>query len=130
MKGEFINSRPIYQQIIDQVKMSIAKGELEPGERVLSVRDLALQFKVNPNTMQKSLAKLEDLGYLYSERTSGRYVTGDLALIERLKAEIPSKITDKFVTDMVECGLEPTNIPDFVRTHIERSMPNGQHIRN
>ncbi|MCL2851431.1 MAG: GntR family transcriptional regulator [Defluviitaleaceae bacterium] len=130
MMSEFDNNQPIYQQIVEQIRLSIAKGELSPGAKVASVRDMALRFRVNPNTMQKSLAKLEDMGYLHSERTSGRFVTDDLALIETLKAEIPSKITGKYVSDMTEFGIAAGDIPNFVRTYIERGGPYGQRTGN
>jgi len=114
MKGSFDNSQPIFRQIIDQILLAIATGELAPGAKVASVRDMALESKVNPNTMQKSLAKLEEMGYLYTERTSGRYVTQDTALIESLKAKLPTQITEKYVNDMLECGQNPEAILKYV----------------
>jgi len=120
MKGNFDNSQPIFRQIIDQVLLAISTGELVPGAKVASVREMALEFKVNPNTMQKSLAKLEEMGYLYTERTSGRYVTQDIAIIESLKSRLPTQITEKYVADMLECGLGPEGILEYVRHHIRK----------
>ena len=71
------NNQPIYLQIMDRVRRKIVSGEWRAGDRVPPVRDLALEFGVNPNTMQRSLAELERDGLLFSERTSGRYVTRD-----------------------------------------------------
>jgi len=125
MKGSFDNSQPIFRQIIDHMLQSIASGELSPGSKVASVRDLALEYRVNPNTMQKSLAKLEEMGYLYTERTSGRYVTQDYALIESLKSRLPVQVTEKYVKEMQECGIAPQDIPQYVNSELGRVSSNG-----
>ena len=128
MKGQFDNSQPIFKQIIDQILQEIATGQLAPGDKVAPVREMALDFKVNPNTMQKSLAKLEEMGYLFSERTSGRFVTKDLDKIMALKSTLPAQITEKYVQDMLECGILPADIPSHVKNHLnqlERKAQNG-----
>jgi len=120
MKGQYDNSQPIFRQIIDCILLSIATGELPPGGKVAPVREMALEHKVNPNTMQKSLAKLEEMGYLFTERTSGRYVTHDINLIESLKAVLPAQITEKYVADMQECGIAADEIPRHLEKYLER----------
>jgi len=120
MKGSFDNTQPIFRQIIDQILLTIATGELSPGDKVAPVREMAQAYKVNPNTMQKSLAKLEEMGYLFTERTSGRYVTQDCELIESLKAKLPAQITEKYVADMLECGIAEQDIPGYVKNYIDR----------
>ena len=125
MKGHYDNSQPIFRQIIDRILLSIATGEMPPGGKVAPVREMALAHKVNPNTMQKSLAKLEEMGYLFTERTSGRFVTGDLGLIESLKTKLPAQITEKYVADMLECGTKPKDIPGHLKNHLERTGQNG-----
>jgi len=109
---------------------AIAKGDLAPGAKVASVRDLALQHNVNPNTMQKSLAKLEEMGYLYTERTSGRYVTQNLAVVEQLAARVPEKIIGDFVAQMIDFGMAAPDIPGRVSDYIERMDYNGKNIGN
>ena len=69
MKFEFDNNIPIYIQLVEQLKIYIISGKIKPGERLPSVRDLALQTKVNPNTMQKALVELEELNLIYTENT-------------------------------------------------------------
>ena len=91
---------PIYMQIMNNVREAIASGELAPGERVASVRELAGEFEVNPNTMQRALNELEREGLLVSERTSGRFVTKDAALIGELKKRMASEAADKFRREM------------------------------
>ena len=119
------NRLPIYQQIIDSILLSVARGELRPGEKVAPVREMAADFKVNPNTMQRSLAKLEDMGYMYSERTSGRFVTQDLGMVARLKAQIPEQITGRYVEEMLVFGMDKAEIGEYVRSYIERVNGNG-----
>lgn len=68
MQFEFENNIPIYIQLMEQMKLQIIAGELKPGDRIPSVRELAMVHKVNPNTMQKALSELEDAGLIYTER--------------------------------------------------------------
>ena len=70
----FNNERPIYIQLVETIRVQIVSGKLKSGERLPSVRELALTAKVNPNTMQKALAELEDEGLVYTERTNGKFV--------------------------------------------------------
>ena len=120
MNTEFDNKQPIYQQIIDRIMLEIAKGELAPGSKVSPVREFAADFKVNPNTMQKALSKLEEMGYMYTERTSGRYVTQDATLIESLKASLPTEITAKYVREMEDHGISSETIPAYVAEYISK----------
>jgi len=127
MKTNFDNKQPIYQQIIDRILISIATGQLVPGEKVASVRVMALYYSVNPNTIQKSLAKLEEMGYLHTERTSGRYVTTDATAIAALKSRIPDSIISSFVDEMTDFGIAKSEIPSYVSKYIERVDKNGQN---
>ena len=77
MQWQFSNDAPIYTQLIQQVKVGIVTGAFPPGERLPSVRDMATEAGVNPNTMQRALAELERDGLVYSQRTAGRFVTED-----------------------------------------------------
>ena len=83
MKWQFSNDAPIYSQLIAQIKVGIVSGAFPPGERLPSVRDLATEAGVNPNTMQRALTELERDGLVYSQRTTGRFVTEDQAMAER-----------------------------------------------
>lgn len=120
MKPKFNNSSPIYQQLIDMIKVLISKGDYAPGVKVSSVRELAVEFGVNPNTMQRALAKLEEMGYLYTERTSGRYVTKDLVVISQLKSEILADIMDEFVMKMQAAGIETADVVAYLKAYVER----------
>ena len=85
MKWQFSNDAPIYSQLIAQIKVGIVSGAFPPGERLPSVRDLATEAGVNPNTMQRALTELERDGLVYSQRTTGRFVTEDQAMIASAK---------------------------------------------
>lgn len=104
MKFEFDNNIPIYIQLVEQLKIYIISGKLKPGERLPSVRDLALDIKVNPNTMQKALVELENLKLVYTERTNGKYVTNDKELINKIKLEYAKEISDKYFLSMKSIG--------------------------
>ena len=83
MDAVFNNSVPIYLQIVSEIKKQIVSGKLIPGERIPSVRELALTYKVNPNTMQKALIELEENGLIKTERTNGKFVTEDENIINK-----------------------------------------------
>ena len=100
MDYNFTTDKPIYLQIMDVFRTSIVSGELKPGDRISSVRDLALQAKVNPNTMQKALSELEREGLVISERTTGRFITEDSQLIEKLKKNLVETETELFLEKM------------------------------
>ena len=104
---------PIYMQIMNNVREAIASGELAPGERVASVRELAGEFEVNPNTMQRALNELEREGLLVSERTSGRFVTKDAVLIGELKKRMASEAADKFRREMAVLCYSEQEMMDF-----------------
>lgn len=96
--------RPIYAQLVDRIQLQIVAGQLKPGEKILSVRELAAEAAVNPNTMQKALAELERKGLLYSQRTSGRFVTEDRELIGNVKEEMAAEQISAFLENMKQLG--------------------------
>ena len=104
MNFEFDNNVPIYIQLVEQLKISIISSKFMPGDRLPSVRELALSTKVNPNTMQRALAELENLGLVFTERTSGRFVTKDVELINKFKKEYALEIANKFFLGMEGIG--------------------------
>lgn len=101
----FNNDFPIYLQIVTEIKNNIISGTLKPGEKLLSVRDYALFYKVNPNTMQKALQELEDNKIIYTERTNGKYVTTNIKLLKQIKDQnIKLKMND-FIKEMNKMGM-------------------------
>lgn len=105
---------PIYLQIIGKMKQQIISGKWKAGERIPSVRDLSAEFGVNPNTMQRSLSELEREGLLYSERTAGRFVTKDSAIISSVRTEYARKIIQRFTQEMKVLGYTREQIAQFL----------------
>lgn len=106
---------PIYMQIMDKIRAAIVSGELAAGAKVASVRELAEEFGVNPNTMQRALAELEREGILISERTTGRFVTTDTEIINRVRKEAAERIVKEFLQKMKELGFTKEQIEEFFR---------------
>lgn len=105
MNWNFDNERPIYLQIIEHIKLFIVTGEFLPGQKLASVRELASEAGVNPNTMQKALSELENTGLVYSNRTSGRYVTDNPDLINSVREEMAKKNIVSFLLNMEQIGI-------------------------
>lgn len=104
MAWEFEADRPIYQQAAEIVRKRIIKGEYPQGSRLPAVRDLAMEAGVNPNTMQRALLVLEECGLVYSQRTSGRFVSEDEELLEMQRYQSARKRVLAFVRGMDELG--------------------------
>lgn len=99
------SDRPIFIQIIEKIQMDIISGMYAPGDKLPSVRELAQKASVNPNTMQKALSELERTGLVYSQRTSGRYITEDKAMIADLKTTLAKDIVTQFLDNMRSLGI-------------------------
>lgn len=110
MEFDFDNNIPIYLQLVEQLKNDIISGKISAGERLPSVRDLALQLKVNPNTVQKALVELENIGLVFTERTNGKFVTEDITLIEKQKSEYADIITQKYMETMEKIGFDKNEV--------------------
>ena len=115
MKWQFSNAAPIYAQLIEQIKVGIVSGAFPPGERLPSVRDLATEAGVNPNTMQRALAELERDGLVYSQRTTGRFVTEDKTMIETAKRSLAERHVKTFLAAMLRLGFQREEIMTLLR---------------
>lgn len=93
----FDNSKPIYIQIADRIEAEILSGNFYLGEKIPSVRELALQASVNPNTMQRALTELETRGLVTVQRTAGRLVTNDISVIEKVKYDKAEQTAKDFI---------------------------------
>lgn len=113
------SARPIYLQIIERVQMDIITGRYQPGDKLPSVRDLAQEAAVNPNTMQKALSELERSGLIYSQRTSGRFITEDKELIHQMKKELAAAEVSAFVAHMKQLGITPEEILQLLAKTME-----------
>ncbi len=108
------SDRPIFIQIIEKIQMDIISGLYAPGDKLPSVRELAQAASVNPNTMQKALSELERTGLVYSQRTSGRYITEDTAMIADLKSKLARDIVTQFLNNMQQLGIQQKEIISLI----------------
>lgn len=120
MKFNFDNDRPIYIQLVEQLRIGILTSQFGVGDKIPSVRDLAMLAKVNPNTMQKALAELESEKLIYTERTNGKFVTKDLKLIQKLRDNLAKEKAVQFFSDLREIGFEDYETIEYLRELINK----------
>lgn len=104
------SDRPIFLQIVERIQTDIISGKYKPGDKLPSVRDLAAEAAVNPNTMQKAFAELERTGLVYSQRTTGRFITEDTTMIDELKANLAKEKITEFIALMQQLGFSREEI--------------------
>jgi len=122
MIWSFKNNQPIYTQIIEFIKLRIISGYYPMGGRLPSVRALASEAAVNPNTMQKALSELEDIGLIYSQRTSGRFITEDSNIINDIRNQIASNYIKEFLETMGSMGLNKKDIFELLEKNEEDNL--------
>lgn len=115
LKYTFDNDRPIYVQIVERLKLDVLNGKYLPGSKMPSVRELALLFNVNPNTMQKAMGELEEVGLIKTVRTAGRYVTEDKKLISNIRNGNAKKLLKNYFEGMLELGYDKNQASEFVK---------------
>ncbi len=106
--------RPIWLQLKEILGKMIISGHYKSGQKLPSVRELALEAGVNPNTMQRALASLDQDGLTVTNRTSGRTVTEDESIITELRKQLAKEITEKYINDMSQLGFSKENIGEFI----------------
>ena len=116
------SDRPIFLQIVERIQMDIIAGRYAPGDKLPSVRDLAAEAAVNPNTMQKAFQELERTGLVHSQRTSGRFITEDTTMIEDLKTSFSNEKIHEFLTLMRQLGFENEQILDMINRNIKEEQ--------
>ena len=116
---------PIYAQLIFQIKLAIVSGEYLPGERLASVRELAMDAGGNPNTMQRALQELEREGMVYTQRTSGRFVTEDTKVIGSAKKLLAEREIKSFLAQMTRLGYPKEEILSLLKASIEEEKNNA-----
>lgn len=108
------NDRPIYLQLMERIQRDIIAGVYQPGDKLPSVRDLALEAAVNPNTMQKALSELKRSGLVYSQRTSGRFITEDTEMLTQMKKELATEHIQEFFQKMEQLGFSRAELLTLV----------------
>ena len=115
MEWHFRNDQPIYTQLTQQITLAILSGSIPSGGRLPTVRELAAEAGVNPNTMQRALTELERDGLVYSQRTTGRFVTEDQAMIASAKRSLAERHIQAFLEAMTHLGYGREEILTLLR---------------
>lgn len=108
------DSRPIYEQLVEKFKMLILKGVIAPDEKIPSVRNLAVDLSINPNTIQRAYTELERQGYIYTVKGKGNFAMGGDILLQQYKEEILEQMKEVYLT-AVSVGMTEEEIIDSIR---------------
>lgn len=125
LQGDFAQGLPIYVQILQDIRQKIAAGQWPAGMRMPPVRELAVEFGVNPNTMQRSLAELEREGLVYTERTTGRYITSDAGRIEQIRADMADGYAGQYYGQMYAIGYGTDDMAAALRRAADSEQKGG-----
>lgn len=120
MNWKFTGDRPVYQQIMATIRGAILKGELPPGRKIPSVRDLAAEAQVNPNTMQRALTELEREGLLISGGTSGRSVTREESVLSAMREAALRELAVECAEKFMVFGITPTQAARLLQSLDEK----------
>ena len=114
MTEEFQTSKPIYRQIADRIIQQFVRGEISPGEKLPSVREMAIQSGVNPNTIQRTYGELERMGVVETKRGQGTFMTEQIEMKRQLRTEIQREMIEMFIQNMRGIGVEDKEITEAV----------------
>ena len=120
MAWDFDPDKPLYLQIVENIKLKIINGEYPPGARLASVRELAAEAAVNPNTMQKALSELERNVLVFSQRTSGRYITDNTLLLKNLRHQSAKQHIEKYILCMQELGFSAQQAVELLQEYLRQ----------
>ena len=116
---EYNTGAPIYLQVINELKKKMVKGELKPGEKMPSSRDLAVEYKVNQNTAARIYREMESEGYCYTKRGIGTFVSEEENMFRDLKKEMASELLKNFMHEMKGLGYKKDDIIDQIADYKE-----------
>ena len=121
MSWNFDEKSPIYIHIAKHNKMKIISQEIKSGDQLPTVRELAEEAGVNPNTMQRAFSELEQEGMVFSKRTSGRFVTEDEKLIKQKRHELATEELQSFVQNMHHIGFDTSDIIAVLESYVKEN---------
>lgn len=122
MTIELDNNLPIYLQIMNYIKRQIVTGALQAGDKIPSVRELAAELQINPNTIQRTFQELERENIVETRRGLGRYVTSEVSKIMGIKKEMAGELLDQFIHGMRELGFTEQDIVSIVADTVSSSL--------
>ena len=119
MAWQFTSDRPVYVQIAERIKLSVLSGNYQPGQQIPSVRQLALEAAVNPNTVQHAFTELENDGVIISQGTMGRYVTEDISVIEECRKKLAEQTVKAFIKNIGKLSVTKSEIIKLIEEEME-----------
>ncbi|MEC1659114.1 GntR family transcriptional regulator [Bacillus mojavensis] len=119
MKQDFQSSKPIYMQIADQIFYRLVRKELVPGDKLPSVREMAIQTKVNPNTIQRTYSEMERLGIVETRRGQGTFIAEKAEIVDELKERLTREVFKSFIHQMAELGLTKEEMMAGIKKYTE-----------
>ena len=122
MDFELLSSRPIWQQLSEQLSRRIVTGVYPPGSRFPTVRELAAEAGVNPNTMQRALGQLESEGLVITDRSAGRTGTEDVGVLDAMRKRLAAELTEKYFSDMKELGFSRAQAAELAAADKEETI--------
>ncbi|WP_251555203.1 GntR family transcriptional regulator [Neobacillus muris] len=122
MTKDFQASKPIYLQIADHLSSQIVRGELKAGGKLPSVREMAIQSGVNPNTIQRTYSELERMGIVETKRGQGTFVTENEQVLQALKVRLQTDIIGGFVESMKELGFTQKEMIEGLQQFFRRNQ--------
>ena len=111
--------KPIYLQIIDKIAKQIVRGDLKPGDKLPSVREMAIQSGVNPNTIQRTYSEMERMDMVETKRGQGTFVVQRESVVEQLKTNIEEKVVETFIKNMREIGIDDQQVVISVQKYLQ-----------
>ena len=125
MAWSFETSQPLYLQIADRLRAEIIRGRYAPGDRMPSVRDLAYEAAVNPNTMQRAVGELERDALIVTRGTSGRFITEDTGVLTAARSRYLTELTEHFFTRIRMLGVSEAEIAQYLQAHLKEERQHG-----
>lgn len=124
MKIDFDASKPIYEQVIDGIKKQIARGEIKPGDKLPSQRDLAKEIQVNPNTIQRAYREMEILDLVETKRGRGTFIKDDDKVIKQINEQMAQSAVKRFIDEMSSIGFKKEEVINLLKEEFERRNKN------
>ncbi len=111
---EFKSNIPIYLQVVDDIKKQIVNGTIKPGDKLLSTRELASRYTINPNTSMRVYSELEAEGITFTRRGLGTFVSEDASLVSSLKSELNKSLVNQFIEEFKAIGYSKEELIDII----------------
>lgn len=124
MNIDFNASKPIYEQVIAEIKKQIARGEIKPGDKLPSQRELAKDIQVNPNTIQRAYREMELLDLVETKRGRGTFIKDDDKVIKEINKQMAHTAVQRFIDEMVSIGFEKEEVINLLKSEFERRIKN------